>query len=224
MTAIKTLLIDMYMMWPIYTDMPDVGHSGASRSRVYIIFALRGAFTLLCNPQDLASQIFAAVRELPGTRPRDYLFAPQLDLKLEASEVCRVRKIQFRPNETDFSYMMTDREKAVVEELDQAYLQRFGSAPHLNEDLCYFLGDSPTWAMTWSAISQRVPTFRRNTGKMWFPAFRRWMTSAEKLLALISLKFWFFLRGCPLLANRRYLAIHKTNKVCADGWGTPLTP
>ena len=41
--AIVDLLSDCYDHWQIFTDMGDVGLSGTSRRRTYIIFARKGA-------------------------------------------------------------------------------------------------------------------------------------------------------------------------------------
>ena len=88
----------------------------------------------------------------------------------------------FRSNVLDLSYLLTKREAHAVERLNELYTTRTGDRPESNPDLCYFLGDDPSFTVNWSAISNRVPVLRRNAGKIWFPAEKRWMTSAEKLL------------------------------------------
>ena len=51
-------------------------------------------------------------------------------------------------------------------------------------DLCYYLGDNPTYAITWSADSKKVPCFRNSGGLYWIPAMNRWVTTREKLACL----------------------------------------
>ena len=170
-------------MWQIFTDMKDVGHSGASRPRTYVIFARKDR-VMLRNPVSLFETITERIAQVIQTRPRDYLTADQLEIDLDAAEVARARGINFRPGCKNLSYLLTVREQNAIEQLQDDYRRRFGKAAEQDEDLCLFLGDSPDWTQTWSAISRRIPTFRRNvaSAKMWFPAMQRWMTPAEKFL------------------------------------------
>ena len=90
----------------------------------------------------------------------------------------------FRSNVRDLSYLLTPREYSSIQKLDRLYFERYAMQPEDNCNLVYYLGDDPDFTCTWSAISQRIPTFRRGaaSAKFWFPAARRWMTSAEKSL------------------------------------------
>lgn len=81
-------------------------------------------------------------------------------------------------------YLLNDREKCIVAELDSKYSEEFGVPAASNPDLVYFLGDNPAWSTTWSAYSGRVPTFRTNDGFYWYPAFKRFMVARDKLSAL----------------------------------------
>ena len=87
---------------------------------------------------------------------------------------------------TDMTYLLTDREKAAIAELDHKYEQLYpGSSPRADPDLVYFLGDNPwSWSPTWSATSRKIPTFRLNDGLYWFPAHKRPMCGKDKLSAL----------------------------------------
>ena len=78
----------------------------------------------------------------------------------------------------------------MVEELNEAFYQRTGLTPESQPDLCYFLGDNPSYSKTWSAASGRIPTFRRNaaSGKFWFPHVKRWLTNSEKSLSTKDVK------------------------------------
>ena len=93
------------------------------------------------------------------------------------------RRIGFRSNIGDLSYLLTERELETVAALNREYHSRYRKPASEEASLVYFLGDSATFTKTWSATSKRLPTFRRNAacGKFWFPSKRRWMTNKEKL-------------------------------------------
>jgi hypothetical protein len=72
----------------------------------------------------------------------------------------------------------------VVATLDDEYLRRFGTDPADDRDLLYFVGDNPSYSMTWSAVSGRVPTYRRNSGKYVHRQTMTWLTAVDKLASL----------------------------------------
>ena len=78
---INKLLEDCYDMWQIFTDMKDVGHSGASRPRTYVIFARKDR-VMLRSPVSLFETITERIAQVIQTRPRDYLTADQLEIDL----------------------------------------------------------------------------------------------------------------------------------------------
>ena len=170
-------------MWQLNADMEGVGHGGVSRARKYLIFARKDRI-LLRSPECLFETITTNIRQMIRTRPRDYLTADRLEIQLDAAEVARIRGIVYRPFEENLSYLLNARETAALATLNSSYRASFRRAPERNPDLCYFLGDNPQWSVQWSAVSQKIPTFRRNagSGKVWFPAKRRWLTPAEKSL------------------------------------------
>ena len=47
-----------------------------------------------------------------------------------------------------------------IKELDAAYRAACSGNPEDDPDLCYFLGDEPSYSKTWSMTSGKVPTFR----------------------------------------------------------------
>ncbi|CAJ1402897.1 unnamed protein product [Effrenium voratum] len=179
---LEGLLGDLYSIFPIQVGLSDVGHSG-TRNRLYIILACKEKLLMLHNPTDLYSHVSSELKQLGSTQPGDYLTAGNLEIQLDAMEVATSGKI-FRSNMQDLSYLLSERERLVVTQLSDEYRRRFNADPADNRNLVYFTGDNPTFAMTWSGASNRLPTFRRNaaTGKFWFPAAQRWLTNCEKLL------------------------------------------
>ena len=84
----------------------------------------------------------------------------------------------------DLTYLLSDFELRQVQALNRKYQERFGRLASDDPDCCFFLGDSASYAVTWSAISGRIPTYRRNPGKFWFPHLKRWMLPVEKAASL----------------------------------------
>ncbi|CAE7721069.1 unnamed protein product, partial [Symbiodinium necroappetens] len=73
--------------------------------------------------------------------------------------------IQLFVGSTDLTYLLSDFEKEQVAALSEQYKQRWGVDPCLDADLVFFLGDRATYSRMWSAVSGKLPTYRRNPGK-----------------------------------------------------------
>lgn len=80
--------------------------------------------------------------------------------------------------------LLNNREAKGVKFVIQKYKQLMGGSPTTDDDLFVFLGDTPSKRLRWSAKSRRLPTFRRNGGKMFHIKSQSWMTSRDKLASL----------------------------------------
>ncbi|CAE7410675.1 unnamed protein product [Symbiodinium necroappetens] len=87
--VIQSLLGDMYGIFPLHVDMADVGHSGASRRRLYVILAHKQHCRTLASPKEVYDQVSKRIRAACHTRPSDYLTADTLEVQCEAMEVAR---------------------------------------------------------------------------------------------------------------------------------------
>ena len=87
-------------------------------------------------------------------------------------------------DQKDLTYLLTSREKQAVVLLSDHYMTKYGQDPTDAADLCFYLGDNPTYAVTWSAESMKVPCFRNSNGLYWIPSKKRWVTLREKLACL----------------------------------------
>ena len=94
------------------------------------------------------------------------------------------------------------REAGGVKYAINLYKKRIGSAATSDDDLVIFLGDTPSKRLCWSATSRKIPTFRRNNGKMWHVRSQSWLTSRERLACL----------GFPVTQS------------CAESMGVPMIP
>ena len=81
-------------------------------------------------------------------------------------------------------YLLNDREKQLVRQLDMDYFLRWGQDPASDPNLCYFLGDRYEFSRTWSAISRAIPTYRKNTGKFIFRQKMVFLSQKDKLASL----------------------------------------
>ena len=169
------------------------------------------------DPLEVADNMRAAVIAFIQTRPSDYLIASEDEVLLDAQECARKRGVEFLEGCTDLWYLLLEREQKAVLTLDEQYWVRFNADPCEDADLCYFLGDSPEYSRTWSAVSGKIPTFRMNSrsGKYWFPMFRRWLTAKERLA----------LMGFPVIPEMACalkvgvfpsLDVHRASDVCGN--------
>ena len=85
-SIIQELLGDLYRWYVLEVDLADVGHSGASRKKNYIVIALKSC-RMLANPKAVYQAVAQANRAQFKTRPRDYLFSDWLEIQCEALEV-----------------------------------------------------------------------------------------------------------------------------------------
>ena len=179
------ILQDCYDMWQLFSDLADVGHNGAARPRTYVIFARKDRI-LLRDPISLYEKIADGIAQTISTEPHHYMTATDLEIDLDAAEVARCRGVPHIPGEQNLTYLLNKRERRAVDDLSLEHILRWQRTPASDENLCFYLGDDPKFARTWSAVSKKVPTLRRgsSSGKMWFPARCRWMTPAEKPLGL----------------------------------------
>lgn len=80
-------------------------------------------------------------------------------------------------------YLLNERERQLVRQLDLDYAHKFQQDPATNENLIYFLGDRYEFSRTWSAVSNSIPTYRTNTGK-YLARSRMVLSTVDKLASL----------------------------------------
>ncbi|CAK9022067.1 Probable protein S-acyltransferase 23 (Probable palmitoyltransferase At2g14255) (Zinc finger DHHC domain-containing protein At2g14255) [Durusdinium trenchii] len=134
-----------YNIFPIYVDPRDVGHSGASRARVYIIMAHKQKVAQRFDCRKMYARISAAMKALVATTPKDYFVADKIDIQLEAARVARA---------VELDYLLNHREQKAVEDAKQIYWKKFHRDPMKDENLVVFLGDNPKRYLCWSGLSE----------------------------------------------------------------------
>ena len=161
----------------------DVGHFGCSRQRTYVIGAHEDLTTPLEDPLRLHDKICRHIRKRVQTTPADYFLASDTEILLEAQEKARTRKVAWKSGETDLRYLLNAREQKALAQYESEYRRRTGKSMEQSPSMVCFLGDNPSWSLTWSFHGQ-LPTYRKNSGLYWIPALRRWLTAKERLLSL----------------------------------------
>ena len=81
-------------------------------------------------------------------------------------------------------YLLNEREQHLVRQLDLDYQSRFSRDPTTDPDLFYFMGDRYEFARTWSAVSRKIPTYRKNGALILQQSTMRFMTGMDKLASL----------------------------------------
>ncbi|CAE7205294.1 unnamed protein product, partial [Symbiodinium sp. CCMP2456] len=181
MTAIAALLEDDYLVIPLRVSPSDAGHHGISRDRLYVFCSHRKAGRYLYDVHEAYACVSKKLRRYIHTRPRDYFVASDTDIHLDAHRIATQRRVPFAPGVRDLSYLLNSRELEQKAGYELHYRLRFGGNAEDDEDCCVYLGDNVLWTVTWSAVSGRIPTLRRGSGKMWNCSKQRWMCPVEKL-------------------------------------------
>ncbi|OLP97976.1 hypothetical protein AK812_SmicGene19616 [Symbiodinium microadriaticum] len=200
---LDSLLGDMYDIRKLDVDLSHCGHGGASRRRVYFLLTLKDAFEVLAEPSDLYQMVVDIVKSVGQTRVRDYFHAGPVELMCEAEHVARQRGKVVVPGHFDFSYLLNEREKLVIRELDAKFWQTQGRDPSLDPDLVYCLADNPQFTCLWSATSGRLPCLRRNAGsaKFWSPLRKRWLTGYAPCLFPCDIAWQQLVGNCMAFSN-----------------------
>ena len=169
----------------LFSEPSDFGFAGIARYRTWVVGAHKQKTTCLQDPFSVHDTLRCWFSENVRASVSDFLVASDTEIQLEASHTALQRGKQYNPAEPDLSYLLSTSERDCKWGLDQKYLQRYSRMPATNKNLCYFLGDTAQYC-TWSAVSQKIPTYRMNSrlSKYWLPAFGRWMTCKERLCSM----------------------------------------
>ena len=89
---IKLLYGQHYDVYPLRVDVGDLGHTGASRERVYCILSHKKLTTRVADPENLYAAIARTMKRFVNTEPFDYFIATPREVLLAAQDLARVRK------------------------------------------------------------------------------------------------------------------------------------
>ncbi|CAJ1370407.1 unnamed protein product [Effrenium voratum] len=178
--AIQKLFPD-HQALQVFLTPADVGHAGMRRARTFIYLRHRERCQYLWDIYDTLAAVTRVISKTVKTKPSDYLISSPQTRSLEAAIFSRKRKMA----ETNMWYLLNDREKQVVRQLDSHYHHKFDQPAREDQELFYFLGDRYEFSRTWSAVRpQALPTYRKNAGKYLHRQSMTFLTSQEKLASL----------------------------------------
>ncbi|CAE7853726.1 unnamed protein product [Symbiodinium necroappetens] len=183
MSMLEALLGQDYNFAELLVEPSHCGFGGTSRKRKYIFAYHKTNARYLFDVHEAYRCIRTAIQKTVQTRPRDYFVADQHQLQAHAARLAALRRIPVQDT-SDMYYLLNGREKIQVQTLDACYRERSGHEPKLNQDLVYFLGDNASFTKCWSAVNNRIPTFRTNSANFWIPSKRRLLVTADKMSAL----------------------------------------
>ena len=175
-----------YDLYQLFFSTSDTGHAGAARDRTYVIASRIDATSCKLDPFDLKEAISHRMRCKVRTQPKDYAIADPVEITADAMTLANKRMLEWRPQQhetLDLRGLLTKRERQALHAYEQEYARRYQKRPCDDANLVLFLGDSPSYSLTWSAVSRRIPTLRCNssTGKLWLPSKSRWLVARERM-------------------------------------------
>lgn len=173
-------------LFQMFSEPSDVGFNGVARYRTWVICAHRSKTTALWDPFEVLAAVAAKCGAEHPTSIQDYLVATTPEIQLEAEDLAQRRGIRYEVDRKDLTYLLTFRENKTRMEWDRLYLERTGRPASENPQLVYFLGDDSSYGESWSAHSDKIPTYRVNCRSclFWLPCWRRFLTQKEKLISM----------------------------------------
>ena len=171
-----------YDLFQTFCEPADVGFGASARKRTYVIGVHKERCSILKDPLELQETLRMSFSLVPPTQPRDYLVATEVEVRLEAQDLCRRRGLYYQDTR-DLRYLLTERERDALSDYEMEYFRKYGRLARTDANLLVYLGDNPAYSLTWSA-NGRVPTFRRNPGLLWSPKYCRWLTARERLVSM----------------------------------------
>ena len=176
-----------YHFHQLFSEPSDFLYNGCARWRTWVIGTHNELTTCLIDPFALLEKIKAVLNE--SQEPsiiKDYLVASQPEILMEAQDLAQKRGIPFRPGRLDLEYLLLTREYQAMCQLNCRFREQYGKSPSEEGGLVYYLGDNPSFSASWSARSQKIPTFRvgAKSALYWLPKQKRWLTCKEKLVAM----------------------------------------
>ena len=148
------------------------------------------------DPAALFDAVSALLQARDLTRPGMLFEQSEIEFLVEAQMLCQRRFEQELPchiiaqvlqeglNAVDFTFLLNAREVCSLNDFVERYRNMTGMDAFQNPDLVVFVGDNGSTHLSWSAVPNALPTTRMNTGLLWAPYWRRWVSSRKLLTSL----------------------------------------
>jgi len=173
---------DMYFIDEVYLDASEIGYEFLSRERQFLIFRHK---TKTSSITDLSAMVaYVKARMYVSGDPSDVLVASNDELHEELWHHCNEKKVAFDPTQRSWEYALIASHHRYLKQYENDYKLRFQRDPKTVPALVFNLGDNPENRYSWSAISNRLPTYRTGNTLYYFPHAGRWLTNREKLASM----------------------------------------
>ena len=176
------LLGPFFTCFVLYVEAEHAGYGGVARTRC-IIIAYRHASCRVVRDVLLTYQTVTEQLRKPEATAADLFTATADEIRLEEEEQCRVRRLVPRYC-GDLQYALHPTLQKYIRGFDFMYWSEYNDLPSVVEYLLYNLQDNPNGRKTWSAVSRRMPSLRRDSRFVWSPFHRRWLSFYERMAAL----------------------------------------
>ena len=90
-------LLPEYNLYQLFVKPEDAGHSAVNRLRTYVYCAHKETCEYLFDVFETYNAVTEAIKEVTQTRCRDYFVSNQRQREVHSWNICRKRKIPWRP-------------------------------------------------------------------------------------------------------------------------------
>jgi hypothetical protein len=166
---IETLYGNHFNISYAFVDCRDQGHTGSSKFRIIIVLQHKKKSRQIYNWLDLYHDVTKQITKYCSTQPMDYLVSSDIEIMRDAEILASTRHktLRWQNGKPNLFSLLTSRERLAISNVKKMYKKRYKEPAENNPNLFLYLSDSQTKRITWSGSSNRIPTFRTNSGKMW---------------------------------------------------------
>jgi site-specific DNA-cytosine methylase len=183
-SVLSEMLGDLYQIQALVVSPDQAGFLMIRRPRRYYFLVLlplagrKGAAEAYARVCDLMAHSRGQVSE-----PVRWAFRASAQELLAEENAARQRReldslAEHAGPSTDWTYLLTEHQRRTLEAHRKHYTAQHGTDPALDE--CCTVDLSQSAERQGSASRETLATFRRNSGRIWSTARRRWLTPRER--------------------------------------------
>lgn len=185
-TVLAEMLGDLYQIEALVVSSDQAGFLMIRRPRRYYFLVLH---SLVRHTGAAAASAYARVCELmasscgQASEPVRWAFrASAQELLAEGNAARQQRRLDSLAEHVgpspDWTYLLTEHQRATLEVHRERYTAQHGTDPA--QDECHTVDLSQSAHRQRSVSRETLATFRRNSGRIWSMARRRWLTPKER--------------------------------------------
>ena len=166
---VKILYGNHYNISYVFVDCCDQGHAGSSKFRIILVLNHKRRSKQIYDWVELYNDVTKQITKYCRTEPMDYLVSEDTEIMRDAELLASTRHkpLRWKGGKPNLFPILTSRERSAISSVKKMHKQKYNQNAEENRNLFVYLADSQTKRVTWSGASNRIPTFRTNSGKMW---------------------------------------------------------